>query len=128
MPRFLIDEDLPRSLAPALREAGFDTQDVRDVGLRGCSDVEVFARAQAEKRVLLSADLGFANALAFPAGSHAGIAVARLPNEMPVVDVTLTILKALRDLADEELAGAIVIVELHRTRIHRHPSVETFDS
>lgn len=67
MSRFLVDEDLPRSLAPALREAGFDTQDVRDVGLRGCSDAEVFARAQAEDRILLTADLGFANALAFPA-------------------------------------------------------------
>lgn len=123
MRRVLIDEDLPRSLAPALREAGFDTQDVRDIGLRGRPDAEVFARAQAEGRVLLTADLGFANALAFPAGSHAGIAVARLPNEMPAVDVTLTILKALRDLADEELAGAIVIVELHRTRIRRHPPI-----
>jgi len=123
MSRFLIDEDLPRSLAPALREAGFDAEDARDVGLRGCSDAEVFARAQAEDRVLLTADLGFANALAFPAGSHAGIAVARLPNEMPVADVTLTILSALRDFADEELAGAIVIVERHRTRIRRHPPI-----
>ncbi len=123
MSRFLVDEDLPRSFAPALREVGFDTQDVRDVGLRGCSDAEVFARAQAEDRVLLTADLGFANALAFPAGSHAGIVVARVPNEMPVADVTRTILSALRDFADEELAGAIVIVERHRTRIRRHPPI-----
>ena len=123
MSRFLVDEDLPRSFAPALREAGFDTQDVRGVGLRGCSDAEVFARAQAEDRVLLTADLGFANALAFPAGSHAGIVVARVPNEMPVADVTRTILSALRDFADEELAGAIVIVERHRTRIRRHPPI-----
>jgi len=35
MIRFLIDEDLPRSTAKLLREAGFESFDVRDVGLKG---------------------------------------------------------------------------------------------
>jgi len=39
--RFLTDEDVPRSTARILREAGFDATDVRDVGLRGKSDEEV---------------------------------------------------------------------------------------
>ncbi|HLF89938.1 MAG TPA: DUF5615 family PIN-like protein [Anaerolineales bacterium] len=33
--RFLTDEDVPRSTARVLRNAGFDAVDVRDVGLRG---------------------------------------------------------------------------------------------
>jgi uncharacterized protein (DUF433 family) len=41
--RFLTDEDVPRSTARALRDAGFDAVDVRDVGLRGKSDALVFA-------------------------------------------------------------------------------------
>jgi predicted nuclease of predicted toxin-antitoxin system len=41
--RFLTDEDVPRSTARVLRDAGFDVVDVRDVGLRGKSDQEVFA-------------------------------------------------------------------------------------
>jgi predicted nuclease of predicted toxin-antitoxin system len=36
--RFLIDEDVPRSTATALREAGFDAIDVRDIGLRAKQD------------------------------------------------------------------------------------------
>ena len=40
---FLVDEDLPRSLVSVLVEAGFQAHDVRDVGLRGKSDAEVFA-------------------------------------------------------------------------------------
>jgi hypothetical protein len=32
--RFITDEDVPRSTARVLRDAGFDTVDVRDVGLR----------------------------------------------------------------------------------------------
>jgi hypothetical protein len=31
--RFMTDEDVPRSTAHVLREAGFDCVDVRDVGL-----------------------------------------------------------------------------------------------
>jgi predicted nuclease of predicted toxin-antitoxin system len=36
--RFITDEDIPRSTARVLRDAGFDAVDVRDVGLRGKSD------------------------------------------------------------------------------------------
>jgi predicted nuclease of predicted toxin-antitoxin system len=46
MLRLLVDEDLPRTLAPALRDASHDALDVRDAGLRGASDAIVFARAQ----------------------------------------------------------------------------------
>lgn len=41
MPAFLVDEDIPRSLAVSLREAGFQAEDVRDAGLRGHSDAEL---------------------------------------------------------------------------------------
>lgn len=66
MPEFLIDEDLPRSLAPELRAAGFDTQDVRDIGLRGMPDDVVLASARSANRILVTGDLGFANLLRYP--------------------------------------------------------------
>jgi len=37
--KFLTDEDVPRSTARLLREAGFDAVDVRDVGLRVIQEV-----------------------------------------------------------------------------------------
>ena len=40
--KFLIDEDMPRSTARELRNSGYAAYDVRDVGLRGHSDSEVF--------------------------------------------------------------------------------------
>jgi predicted nuclease of predicted toxin-antitoxin system len=83
MGRFLVDEDMPRSSAVVLRQAGHIVEDVRDVGLRGHSDREVFAYAQAQKAVFITADKGFANILRFPPGSHAGIIVVRVPNEFP---------------------------------------------
>jgi predicted nuclease of predicted toxin-antitoxin system len=35
---FLVDENMPRPLAPALIGAGYGAEDVRDVGLRGQGD------------------------------------------------------------------------------------------
>jgi len=35
MPKFVIDEDMPRSTAKILRDCGYEADDIRDHGLRG---------------------------------------------------------------------------------------------
>ncbi|MCV3213275.1 DUF5615 family PIN-like protein [Plectonema radiosum NIES-515] len=42
---FLVDENMPRSLAPKIAALGFTVQDVRDIGLRGHPDSEVMEAA-----------------------------------------------------------------------------------
>lgn len=42
MIRFLIDEDMPRSTAGVLKNAGFECIDVRDIGLRGPAMMQSF--------------------------------------------------------------------------------------
>lgn len=110
---FLVDEDMPRSTAPALRDAGHAAVDVRDVGLRGHSDAEVFAYAQAQGAVLITADKGFADVLAFAPGTHASIIVVRVPNELPTKQVNQQLLRALADLRGKDLKGLLII---HGTR------------
>jgi predicted nuclease of predicted toxin-antitoxin system len=117
--RFLVDEDLPRSLARELRESGIDAVDGRDVGLRGRSDAEIFAFAVAEGRVLLTADLGFGNVLAFPANSHHGIVVARFPSQIPIRTLNDAILAAIRSLTDDDIEQAVVVIEPGRMRLRR---------
>lgn len=119
MSRFLIDEDMPRSTAIALHAAGYAADDVRDIGLRGHSDADVFARAQATSSVLISCDKGFANTLAFPVGSHAGIIVIRIPDEASPVELNRELVRTLSQLGDQPLAGCLVIVEVGRIRIRR---------
>lgn len=46
MLQVLVDEDLPRSTAALLQSLGIDARDVRDVGLKGASDAQVFEYAQ----------------------------------------------------------------------------------
>jgi predicted nuclease of predicted toxin-antitoxin system len=114
---FLIDEDLPRSLAGALRGHGFDAVDVRDVGLRAASDTLVFNRAVGEQRVLLSGDLGFGNIRRFPLGSHSGIGVVRYPNEASPQTVIAAVIDAVDNVDEARLRGALMIIEPGRVRV-----------
>jgi predicted nuclease of predicted toxin-antitoxin system len=117
--RLLIDEDLPRSLAPLLRSAGHDVFDVRDIGLRGRPDQDVFLEAQQRGAVLVSGDRGFANIVSHPPGSHAGIVIAHFPTEMPTAVLNQQVLGALESLGEGEVAGNLVMVEPARIRIRR---------
>ena len=119
MATFFVDEDMPRSTAKVLRQAGHEALDVRDVGLRGKSDAEVFAFAQSHGAVLVTADKGFANVLRFAPGTHAGVMVVRVPNELPTREVNREILRTLDDLAGDSLVGLLIVVEVSRTRVRR---------
>jgi predicted nuclease of predicted toxin-antitoxin system len=115
--RFLVDEDLPRTTAQVLSQANYPAEDVRDVGLRGHSDNEVFAYAQTHGQIVISADKGFTNTLRFPLGSHAGIVVVRIPDELPTPKMHQELLNGLTSLAGRTLTGALVIVEIGRVRV-----------
>lgn len=119
MPRFLIDADLPRSLARHLRAAGFQAEDVRDVGLRGSPDEDIFAYAVSRALVLLSGDVDFGNILRFPLGSHPGIVVTRFPNEVSTAQLNEAILQAVQSLSEEDLAGNLAIIEPGRIRLRK---------
>ena len=114
-----VDEAMPRSTPPALRQAGWPAEDVRDVGLAGHEDSEVLAYAQAHGAILVTEDKGFTNTLRYPLGSHAGIVVLRLPGTLSTRLVNAELLRALGDLAGQDMAGTLVIAELGRKRVRR---------
>ncbi len=116
---FLVDEDLPRSTVAALRQAGYAADDVRDVGLRGRPDRDIYAYARSHGLVIVSADKDFSNGLHYPLGDHAGIVVLRIPDELPSRALNQEPLRALAVLHPEDFAGALVIVEPGRVRIRR---------
>ena len=116
---FLVDEDMPRSTAVELTQAGFSTVDVRDVGLQGQPDTAVFAYAQTAESVIITGDLGFASVVNFPLVSHNGIVVVRVPNSYSSESTNSEILRALRELGGEDLRATVVVVEPGRTRLHR---------
>lgn len=116
MASFLVDESLPRAVTRALVVAGRDVVDVRDVGHRGVTDDAIAAHAQAERRIVVSGDLDFSNALRFPVGTHPGMIVARLPDALSPDEMAAIIVTAIADLG-ADLDGAITIVEPTRVRV-----------
>ena len=119
MATIVVDEDMHRSVAAPLKRLGHQVLDVRDHGLRGAPDREVFAFAQRQGAALLTGELGFANLLAFPLGTHQGIIVARFPNELSTRRINEEILRELAGVKDEEIAGSLIILEPGRIRIRR---------
>jgi predicted nuclease of predicted toxin-antitoxin system len=119
MIKFLIDEDMPMSTAKILRTKGYEALDVRDLGLRGKSDNEIFKFAQKEKAVILTGDLGFGNLLHFPVGSHSGIVIAHFPNEVSTSELNNQIIKAFETLAEIDFKGNLIILEPWKIRIRR---------
>jgi predicted nuclease of predicted toxin-antitoxin system len=117
--KFLTDEDMPRSLAPALRGVGLEADDVRDIGLQGRPDSDIFAHAVAHGLTMISEDLGFANVLQYPPGAHAGIVIARFPSQTSTRAINGAIVAALRTLTEQEILGNIVILEPGRMRLRR---------
>jgi predicted nuclease of predicted toxin-antitoxin system len=72
-PKLLLDENLSPAIALTLAREGVDVVHVRDRGLLQATDIDVFARAFAEDRVLVTSDTGdFAN-LARGTTVHAGL-------------------------------------------------------
>ncbi len=121
MVKFVIDEDMPRSTGVAMSSEGYEVKDVRDHGYRGLGDDEIYMFAQREKAVLLTGDLGFSNIFKFPLGQHFGIVVARFPNEMAPRKINREIVNSLKDLAEDDFRGNLIILEPGRIRIKRAP-------
>ncbi|NLU51088.1 MAG: DUF5615 family PIN-like protein [Syntrophomonadaceae bacterium] len=115
--RFLVDEDLPRSTAKALSEAGYEVLDVRDVTLRGAKDREILTYACQNKLTIITADVGFGSLAYLSTVEHSGLVLLRLPSELPIRTVIETLLNALRHLSPEEITSSIIVVDQDKVRI-----------
>ena len=114
--KFKVDEDLPADVALALRSIGHEAETVHEEGMTGWKDPDIASRCQAERRALVTLDVGFANVRAYPPGEHAGLIVMRLGRQdKPHV---LTVLRSILPLLEREpLEGRLWIVEEGRVRI-----------
>lgn len=116
---FLLDECLPTAAAAAMREAGHDAVHVTEAGLRGATDRAVMAAAVAERRILLSADTDFGELLATSRDGTPSVVLFR--GRATAADRVRVLLDNLDQVADDLLAGAVVVIGKERIRIRRLP-------
>jgi len=120
MARYLVDENLTWRLAQALTAEGHEASDAFSVGLGSRPDEEVFAYAREHGLTLITRDQGFGNPVRYPPGAeHAGIIVARFPKEWTNVALIPHIAAAVRQLQQEQLGGAVVVIEPARIRVRK---------
>jgi len=115
----VIDEDMHKSVAEPLEKLGYNAIDIRDRGLRGSTDQEVYQFAQQMRAALLSGDKDFSNIARFPLGEHHGIIIARFPTKLPTNVINKEIFQGLKGLSPEKLAGSLVILSPGRTRVRK---------
>ena len=108
------------SVARWLREQGHDIAELRDQGLHRLPDSEIFAKARAENRIVLTFDLDFGEIAALSRARTPSVIIFRLRNtRTPAVIARLA--TVLGSVAAELARGAVVVVEESRHRVRLLP-------
>src|SRR5438445_11474202 len=115
--RLKLDENIDTRLSVLLRQAGHEAIIVRDQGLYGTVDPEVYDHCISGGYVFVTLDLDFSNVLWYPFELIQGLVVLRGLDDLFLM-VTILILTLVNALTMATLSGHLWIVELGRIRIH----------
>lgn len=111
-----LDENLSARLVAVLRSHGHDADTVRDEGLTGRSDGDVWQAAQSEQRFVITQDLDFSDTRRFAPGSHAGLLLVRLRE--PGANALFAAVSSVAHEIDG-WKGCFVVLTEHKLRVRR---------
>jgi predicted nuclease of predicted toxin-antitoxin system len=117
--RFVVDEPLPRSVARAIQQTGSEATDVRDVHLRGATDQQILHYARKHGAVVVTADVGFADARLITSRDHPAIVLVRSRTSASGKQYGTEIANVLATLSDEQLTASIIVIEPGSVRIRK---------
>ena len=118
--RFLADMGVSWRVVDWLRQRGDDVVHLRDQALQRLPDSDVFAKATAEGRVVLTFDLDFGEIVAHLRSTRTSVVLFRLRDARPE-RVIARLEPVLRESAHALDRGAVVSVEDGRHRVRLLP-------
>jgi predicted nuclease of predicted toxin-antitoxin system len=118
--RFPADMGVNVRIVHWLREEGHHALHLREEGLQRLPDVEIFRKAWAEERIILTFDLDFGEIVALSGGRAVSVILFRLHNTR-ASHVRERLHRALKETQASLEQGAIVVVEESRHRIRHLP-------
>jgi predicted nuclease of predicted toxin-antitoxin system len=119
--KFLVDNALPPQLAHLLREAGHEAAHVRDYGLEAAEDSLIVELAEAEGRVIVSADSDFAMLLALARRGQPSFILFREAEIVRAEDYSSRIVDNLPAFESDLRAGCVVVFRHGRIRVRSLP-------
>lgn len=113
-----LDENLPESLLASFSRLGHDVDNVRQEGLAGSTDPDVWAAVQAEQRILITQDLDFSDIRQFAPGAHCGLILVRLrtPGRLALAQRLESVFG---NETVESWARCFVLISDLKVRVHR---------
>jgi len=118
--KLLVDMNLSPRWVSMLSDAGIAAVHWSTVGARNAPDAEIMAYAAAHDYVVLTHDLDFGAILAATQGEKPSVVQIRAEDVSPHV-IGSPVVSALRQMAEELKAGALVTVDPNRTRLRVLP-------
>jgi len=116
--KLFANENLFDPIIHYLRSIGHDVLSLREAGLSGISDDEVFQLACKEKYVIVTMDKDFSRIFRFPPESCGGIIVVKIYRR--TVNETVNIFKKLFvEIKEEDITNNLVIITPEGIRTRR---------
>jgi predicted nuclease of predicted toxin-antitoxin system len=119
--KFLIDNNLSPLLADALKAAGHDAIHVRDLGMQAAPDEAVLEQARTGGQTLISADTDFGGLLSRSKASSPSVILIRRLVGRRAADQASIILANLGQVAEDLVAGAVVVLHEDTLRVRHLP-------
>ena len=115
--KVLADECVHTDVITTIKEHGFDVVSVKEAGLTGCGDEEIFNFAIESKRILLTFDRGFGDIFRFNISKSAGVVIILVGqmNRKEIIKITLGFFLFIVKQAD--VGGYLAIVGRNKIRI-----------